>query len=111
MLNQTNVRDKFQVIKGGVRNLLDRFQHMTDSKASSQGDGVVDADTDLSSRGNMHEFTPDENLRTNDQDVSYDKDLSAVAYEDYDSDEDEDEDLDDSDFVEDSGSGQANRYS
>lgn len=113
MLNQSNVRDKIQVIKGGVRNLLDRFQHKTDGKASSQSDGVVDAETGASSRGNMHEFTPDENLRSNDEDVSYDRDLSTSAYEDYDDgyDEEDEEDWDKSDFVEESGSGQTSRYS
>lgn len=57
MLNQNDLREKFHDLKGGVKNLWDKFQHKLDKNTSSQADGVVD-------NPDMYEFTPDSQVST-----------------------------------------------
>lgn len=56
MLNQNDIREKFHGLKGGVKNILKKFQHKTEKTATDQ--------SDYSSNGDIYEFTPDDNVAT-----------------------------------------------
>lgn len=49
MINQNDVREKLQGIKGNIQNFIHKFQHHSETKATAQADGV---------RDDSYEFTP-----------------------------------------------------
>jgi hypothetical protein len=55
MINQNDVREKLQSIKGNIQNFIHKFQHHTETKATAQADGV---------RDDSYEYTPDERVAT-----------------------------------------------
>jgi hypothetical protein len=59
MLNQNDIREKLLGLKGGVKNILRKFQHKTEENTSDQADGVIDEKKYYSSRPDLHEFAPD----------------------------------------------------
>lgn len=51
MLTQNDVRDKFQSLKGGVKNFFHKVQTKVDKPSTDQADGVIDADKPILSDG------------------------------------------------------------
>jgi len=125
MLNQNDFREKFQDLKGGVKNLWEKFSHKLDKNASSQADGVID-------NPDSYEFTPEGQVSTsprtksplsdgsnNAQNLVWDNEDASMQDKSYSFDEettDADYDFeDDFEFEDDndeydSGSGQESRY-
>lgn len=132
MLNQNDVREKIQVLKGGVKNLLSKFHAKSDGQSTDQADGVVDADGGeiFNARNDMHEYNPDVIVTqeavgtasrngvvasTGAQNQVWDNEDASMQDKSYSFDEettDADYEVEDSmNFQDDTDSGQENRYS
>jgi len=62
MLNQNDIREKLQGLKGGVKSLWDRFHHKFEGRETDQADGIDDVDD--KGKRDIYEFTPETKVST-----------------------------------------------
>lgn len=128
MLNQNNLRGKISEFKGEVKQMWEKLTHKADKDVYRQADGEPGEKSDYSSRPEIHEFTPDEQVSTaprsktilsdgsiDAQKLVWDNEDASMQDKSYSFDEettDAEYEFEDSlDFEDDSGSGQESRYS